>query len=179
MRLITTMQITSAALLAAALSLPIAAWAQTTTAPEATTAPAAPAPATHAPAAGETAASPAPITPETSVSRRERVEARIADMYATLHITRAEEKQWSRFAQVMLDNAKGMDDLLNRNASMTAKRSALQTMQSYDEVAQLHAHNVRRLSTAFKSLYATLTADQKQAADEMFRARPAEQKKGG
>jgi hypothetical protein len=136
MRLITTSHITSA-FLAIALSLPVAAWAETTT------------------AAG---------------SQQEKVEQRIADMHATLHITQPQEAQWDAFAQVMLDNAQTMGAVLSKNSATTATQTAEQVLQGYAEITQQHAENVQKLSTAFHTLYASLTADQKTAADEMFRA---------
>jgi protein CpxP len=142
MRLMTKSYITPA-LLALALSLPAAAWAQTTTAP-ATTQPAA--------------------------SIQQKVEQRIADMHATLNITPAQETQWDAFAQVMLDNAQAMQALESKSAGNMATASAVELLQSYSEIAQQHAQNVQKLSTAFGTLYASLTAEQKKSADEMFRS---------
>jgi glucose dehydrogenase len=149
MRLFTTSHITSA-FLAIALSLPVAAWAQTTTAP----------------AAG---------------GPRENVEQRIADMHATLGITGAQEAQWNDFAQVMLDNAQAMDAVLSKSASNSATQTADEILQGYTAITQQHAQNVQKLSTAFHTLYASLTADQKKAADDMFRASAARrgEKQGG
>ncbi|MFI4980139.1 MAG: Spy/CpxP family protein refolding chaperone [Nevskiales bacterium] len=141
-------------MLAAALTLPVAAWAQTTG--SSTTAPA--------------------------MSTQQRVEARIADLYATLHITTAQEAQWNAFAQVMLDNAQAMQDAMTKNNSADlATRTAEQSLQDYAEIAKLHAQNVEKLSAAFHTLYQTLTPEQKKAADESFRARAEErgQKKAG
>jgi periplasmic protein CpxP/Spy len=153
MRSITTPRLT-AALLAVALSIPVAAWAQTTT------------PTTNG---------------ATTLRVRENVEQRIADMHATLHITSAQEAQWDQFAQVMLDNAQSMRAELTKNAANPATQTADQAMQNYAEIAQVHAQNVQKLATAFNTLYASLQPDQKQAADQMFRARASErdQKKQG
>ena len=145
MRLITRTQISTAAL-ALALSLPVAAWAQTTTT-----------------AAATTTAGPAE-------SREAKVEQRIADMHATLKITKTEEQQWDQFAQVMLDNAQAMDAVVTKDAANTATATAEQALQSYAELTQQHAQNVQKLSTAFSTLYASLTPDQKKTADEMFRS---------
>jgi hypothetical protein len=146
MRLITRTQVSTAAL-ALALSLPVAAWAQTTTTASATT----------------TAGQPAQ-------SREAKVEERIADMHATLRITKTEEQQWDQFAQVMLDNAQAMDAVVTKDAANTATATAEQSLQSYAEITQQHAQNVQKLSTAFSTLYASLAPDQKKSADEMFRS---------
>jgi hypothetical protein len=155
MRFSTTNQLASA-ILAAALLPPLAAQAASDATPAATSA--------TEPSAG---------------SHREKVEQRIADMHATLHITEAQEAQWDSFSQVMLDNAQAMEALLGKGAGAAAPRTAIQIMQSYAEIAQQHARNVRKLSIAFDTLYAGLTADQQKAADEMFRMKAAEQKQGG
>lgn len=42
-------------------------------------------------------------------------------------------------------------------------------MQSYDALAQLQAQNMHKLSAAFSQLYASLSANQKQVADTLFR----------
>jgi hypothetical protein len=161
MRFITTNHIT-AAILAAALALPLAAWAGSD---------AAPAPASTSAAPAEPAAG----------NHRENVEQRIADMHAILHITQAQEPQWDSFSQVMLDNAQAMEAVLGKNGGTAATRTAKEIMQSYAEIAGLHAQNVQKLSTAFDTLYAGLTADQQKSADEMFRMKAGEHehKQGG
>lgn len=160
MRFITTNHITSA-ILAAVLSLPVAAWAASDTLPAA-----AQPTATAEPSAG---------------SHRAKVEQRIADMHATLHITQAQEPQWDSFSQVMLDNAQAMEALLDKKAGASSMLTATEIMQSYAAIAQQHAQNVEKLSAAFDTLYAGLTVDQQKAADEMFRMTAAEhgQKQGG
>lgn len=107
-----------------------------------------------------------------SQSREERVEQRIADMHATLHITPAQDALWNSFAQVMLDNAQAMDSLLKMEPD-PAGRSAEQILDSYAAITAQHAENVKKLSAAFHTLYAQLSAEQKTAADEMFRATAA------
>ena len=130
------------ALLVAALSLPIVAVAQTTDKPAATS---------------------------PSEAHKQRVEERIADMYATLHIAPTQEAVWNDFAQVMLDNAQAMDTLLAKHATDPSTRSAEDIMASYAAMAQQHAQNVQKLSAAFHTLYNNLTSEQRKAADELFR----------
>ena len=96
-----------------------------------------------------------------------KVEQRIADMYATLHITSAQDPQWNAFAQVMLDNAQAMDTELHKNAA-AGKLNAQQQLHAYAEVTQLHADNVQKLAAAFDTLYPSLTPAQQTAADQMF-----------
>jgi len=168
MRSITRNCVTSA-MLAVALSLPVAAWAETGGTPA------------GAPAGAPTAAGEMAGAKVTAATPRERVEQRIADMHASLHITSTQDPQWDQFAQVMLDNGQAMQVMLSKHAGDAQMQSADAIMQDYAQVAELHAQNVRKLSAAFNTLYASLAPDQKTAADEMFRSTAAEhaQKTGG
>lgn len=109
-------------------------------------------------------------------SRQAKVEERIRDMYATLHITKAQDAEWNAYAQVMLDNAQAMDAAVQQSGGDRSKLSAAQILDNYAAISAQHAQNVEKLSAAFGVLYAGLSPDQKQAADEMFRT--SHEKKG-
>jgi hypothetical protein len=47
--------------------------------------------------------------------------------------------------------------------------SAPDNMRSYAQIARAYADNTERLATAFDSLYASLSDNQKQATDKLFR----------
>ena len=102
-------------------------------------------------------------------ARQIKVEQRIRDMYATLHITKAQDAEWNAFAQVMLDNAQAMESTLQQKGGDRSKLSAPQIMDNYAAISMQHAQNVARLSAALEVLYAGLSTDQKQMADELFR----------
>lgn len=123
------------------------------------------------PASGWAAETPAAATP---ASHREAVEQRIADMHATLKITPAQEAIFNSFAQVMLDNAQSMQAVVEKANADAAKRTAEESLTAYATVAAEHAKNVAMLSGAFGTLYASLTPEQKLAADDMFRSAAAE-----
>ena len=150
MRSITKTCITPA-VLAVALALPAAAWAQTTT------------------PAASTAKTATMSSTESATTLSAKVEQRIADMHATLQITKSQEHVWDRFADVMLSNAKAMDTLLADNAGKEATQNAEQILQAYAEITQQHAANVQKLTMSFEKLYTALSPAQKKAADEMFR----------
>lgn len=112
--------------------------------------------------------------------RQAQVEGRIRDMYATLHITKAQDAAWDAFAQVMLDNAQAMDAAVKQYGTDRAKLNAVQILDNYAAISEQHARNVERLSAALEVLYASLSPEQRQTADAMFRAstqRTTEQKK--
>jgi periplasmic protein CpxP/Spy len=145
----------------ALLSLPTAAWAQSSQSPA--TQPATPPP----PAA---AASPMANHPVPGRNAEERVEHRIKELHAQLRITPAEEPQWNQFAEVMRDNARSMDEIFRERAQGFESMNAVQNMQSYEKLAQAHAQDLEKLVPAFQKLYDTMPDQQKQLADQVFRA---------
>ena len=137
-------------LLAATLSLPIAALAQ------------------HA------AAPPKPMGPSddhrpTGHLTPERVEQRISDLHARLHITPDQQAQWDQFAQTMRDNAQRMQQTAQDRATKITTMNASENMQSYAQIAMQHAQNLQNLAASFQPLYASLSPDQQRTADTMFR----------
>lgn len=100
--------------------------------------------------------------------QRAKVEQRIRDMYATLHITKAQDSQWNAFAQIMLDNAQAMAMSVQQYGGDRRKLSATQILDNYAAISSQHAQNVERLSAALNVLYAGLSPEQKRAADQMF-----------
>ncbi len=160
---------TTAALLLAGLALPVGALAQQ----------AAPAPA---PATPEASPSPgASRSPEASQSRStatlseqvvtKRVDQHINQLHSELRITPAQQAQWDQFAQVMRDNARDMDRLLEQRGARLASMTAAENMQSYAQVADQHAHDMQQLASAFQALYGSMSEHQKQNADMVFRGR--------
>ena len=82
---------------------------------------------TQAPAPAGPQAAPPPAVK----SAEERVERRIAELHAQLHITPTEQQQWDQFAQVMRDNAREMDQVFVQRAQQYQSMNAVQNMQSY------------------------------------------------
>lgn len=105
----------------------------------------------------------------TSHPTTDRLEQRIADMHAKLHITEAQQPQWEQFAQLMRDNGRQMRDAARERAAKVRAMNAAENMQSYAQLAELHAQDLQKLAASFQSVYATLSDQQKQAADELFR----------
>ncbi len=152
-----------ASLLMPAIALSGGAFAQTATTP-APAAPAATSPAPAAPAQSKAqAAKPA--------SRADRIEKHIADMHAQLHITPAQQAEWDQFAQVMRENAAGMNDKMETRRSGFGSMNAADNMESYAQIAEQHAQNMQKLATTFKVLYGSMSDEQKKNADAVFRAR--------
>jgi len=100
-----------------------------------------------------------------------RVEQRIKELQAQLKITPAEETQWQQFAQTMRDNARDMDQAVMQRAQQFPSMNAVQDMQSYEKIAEAHVQHLQKLVPAFQNLYEAMSPEQKQRADEVFRAR--------
>jgi hypothetical protein len=147
----------AAVVAAGLLSLPAGSWAQSPS------------------ASPPSAASPSGPTGATAA----RVEARIKELHTQIGITQAEAAQWDQFAQVMRDNARDMDRVLSERAQQFPSMNAIQDMQSYQKVADAHAQHLQKLVPAFENLYAALSPEQKQKADQAFHARSASRTQAG
>ena len=99
----------------------------------------------------------------------DRVELRIADLHARLHITPDEQALWDQFAQVMRDNAQHMRQTAVDRADKLKTMNASENMLSYAQIAMQHAQDVQSLASAFQPLYVALSPDQQRTADVMFR----------
>jgi periplasmic protein CpxP/Spy len=100
----------------------------------------------------------------------ERVERRIRELHTQLQITPAEEPQWNEFTQVMRENARDMDHAFIQRAEQFTTMNAVQNMQSYEQIAKEHAQRVQKLVPVFQKLYEVMPDQQKQLADQVFRA---------
>ena len=107
--------------------------------------------------------------PVAGKNAEERVENRIKELRAQLHITPAEEPQWNQFAEVMRDNAREMDQTLMQRGQQFQTMNAVQNLQSYGQLAEAHAQRVQKLIPAFENLYNAMPEQQKQLADQVFR----------
>ena len=146
---------------AALLFLPMTAAAQSSTIPATATPQVAPPPAVSSPIAGH---------PVAGKNAEERVERRITELRAQLRITPAEQQQWDQFAGVMRENARDMDQIFIQRAQQLGSMTALQNMQSYEQLADAHAQHLQKLVAAFQSLYEAMPDQQKQLADQVFHA---------
>jgi periplasmic protein CpxP/Spy len=149
----------ASAAMAALLALPCAALAQSL-----------PAPAPVTPPAAAAAASPLATQPAPGNNAEQRVETHIKQLQAQLRITPAEQPQWEQFAQVMRENARDMDQAFVQRAQQFPTMSAVQNMQSYQQLAEAHAQHLQKLVPAFDNLYNAMPDSQKQLTDQIFRA---------
>jgi len=125
--------------------------------------------------AGSTASPPATTKPAPAkptkgkITRTERLETRIKKLHDALKITDAQSDSWNNVAQVMRDNDKRMEALVSERRKNIAKMNAVDDLKSYSAIADAHAEDVKNFNAAFTTLYASMSDDQKKAADEFFR----------
>jgi Spy/CpxP family protein refolding chaperone len=110
--------------------------------------------------------------------RMDNVEQQITTMHSQLNITDAQSKQWDAYAQTMRGNAQKTSDAMRDRGQKMATMNADDIMKSYAELAQMHADQMQKLSSAWSDLYAVLTPDQKQTADTLFHYRPLRPRPG-
>jgi protein CpxP len=116
----------------------------------------------------------APSAAKSHAQRRaDAVEQRISDMHMQLKITDAQSSQWDAYAQTMRDNATKASTAFHDRAQKMSAMNADDVMKSYAQLAQMHADDMQKLSSAWSALYAVLSPDQKQAADDLFHNRAA------
>ncbi len=148
---------------------PAASSPASTTSPGSTTT-TAPVTATKHQAAARHTRTAASRTPQTM---QQMAEQRIADLHKRLHITDAQQSQWDQFAQAMRDNAKDLDQAYQQRAATFDKMNAVENMQSYAQIEQTRSQDLQKLVPAFQALYTSLSDQQKQQADMLFRNQAA------
>jgi protein CpxP len=104
------------------------------------------------------------------------VESHIKNMHAQLQITSAEETQWAAVAKTMRDSAVETDKTIDKREALVNSASAVDNLNAYADIAQAHADGVRKLAAVFAPLYASMSDDQKKAADALFAHRAHEGK---
>jgi hypothetical protein len=125
---------------------------------------------TSSPSSGSTMA-------HSDTKRDAAVEKHIEQLHTTLKITPAQESQWNEVAATMRQNAKDMDQVIDKRAANAATATAVDDLNAYEDIAQTHADGVKKLAAAFTGLYSAMSDDQKKAADEAFAHRGHEGKK--
>ena len=106
----------------------------------------------------------------------ERVNRQITQLHQTLKITPGQEPQWEALAKVMRENAASMETLFKERASHFDQMNAVESLKSYERIAETHVTNMHRLIPTFAALYEILSPEQRRAADAAFRYQEARHK---
>lgn len=110
--------------------------------------------------------------PEQHVTHTSKLDQHIREhlrqLHAELHVTSAQQQQWDNFAHTVWRNVHNMHDALSERQAALHTMNAAQNMDSYARLAEVHAHDMRRASAAFDQLYAAMSPQQQQEANQLF-----------
>jgi hypothetical protein len=111
-----------------------------------------------------------PAAAAATSSKPETVEQRITQLKTALKITPDQETKWKAVADAMRQNAGMMDKLVQEKRAKAATMTAVDDLETYQDFTKAHLDGLKNLSSAFKSLYDSMSADQKKNADQVFQA---------
>jgi len=111
-----------------------------------------------------------PAAAAATSSKPQTVEQRITDLKAALKITPDQETKWKAVADAMRQNAGMMDKLVQDKRAKAATMTAVDDLETYQDFTKAHLDGLKNLTSAFKSLYDSMPADQKKNADQVFQA---------
>ncbi|HUK58950.1 MAG TPA: Spy/CpxP family protein refolding chaperone [Stellaceae bacterium] len=101
--------------------------------------------------------------------RPNHIEGRLAYLKTELHITPAQEAQWSKVADAMRQNSVERRQAFDQmRQARTAPPNALQRLETVSRLSAMRSQQTDRLLAAFRPLYDTLSDQQKQAANDIF-----------
>ena len=110
-----------------------------------------------------------PAAAAATSNKPETVEQRITTLKAALKITPDQEKKWDGVAQAMRDNASRMEKLVAEKRKIAPeKTTAVDDLKTYQEFTEARLDGLKHLTSAFKSLYDSMTPEQKKNADTVF-----------
>jgi protein CpxP len=99
----------------------------------------------------------------------ETVEQRIVTLKAALKVTPEQEPKWTAVAQAMRDSSVQMEKLVaTKRAIPPEKTTAVDDLKTYQEFTEVRLDGLKKVNSAFKSLYDSMPADQKKNADMVF-----------
>jgi hypothetical protein len=96
------------------------------------------------------------------------VDGRIAFLKAELKITPEQETQWQSVATALRQNANALDQAISSARQQRGTMDAVQRLTVREQFDKARTENDERLLSAFKPLYASLSPEQQQIANQLF-----------
>ena len=96
------------------------------------------------------------------------VEGRIAFLRAELGITPEQEEAFSRLANVLRESAKSMNETRRSMPAMMGTMTAPERYDAHVRMMEARLEGMKAVSDALPGLYAVLTEEQKQRADQFL-----------
>jgi cell pole-organizing protein PopZ len=111
-----------------------------------------------------------PLKPvATNPDQAKAVEQQITQLHSELKVTPDQESKWNSVAQAMRDNAANLDKLIaEKQQQGPANRTAVDDLENNQQFVQAHLDGLKNFTSAFKSLYDSMSDQQKKTADAMF-----------
>jgi periplasmic protein CpxP/Spy len=105
----------------------------------------------------------------TRTSAVDQTEARIKQLQDSLKITKDQEPLWGNLTLVMRDNAKSMDALTKDRAESIKTMNAVERMKFHSQITEAQLDHQKKFIPPFEALYASMSDEQKQVTDTLFR----------
>jgi LTXXQ motif family protein len=103
------------------------------------------------------------------ISAVEHTEAQIKQLQGTLKITEAQQELWDNLTSVMRENAKDMDVFTKERAENTKPMNALEHMKLHSQITEAHLAQLKKLIPPFEAFYNSMSDQQKNITDIVFR----------
>jgi periplasmic protein CpxP/Spy len=96
------------------------------------------------------------------------VDGRIAFLKAELKITPEQETQWQSVATALRQNANALDQVISGARQQRGTTDAVQRLAERGQFDKVRTENDERLLSAFKPLFASLSPEQQQIANQLL-----------
>jgi regulatory protein YycI of two-component signal transduction system YycFG len=105
----------------------------------------------------------------TKTSAVEYTETQIKQLEGALNITAAQQELWNNLTAVMRENAQEMDALTKERAENTKPMNAVEHLKFHSEITESHLDQLDKLIPPFEVFYNSLSDQQKNITDILFR----------
>jgi hypothetical protein len=103
------------------------------------------------------------------ISAAEHTENQIKQLQGTLNITSAQEPLWNSLTEVMRENAKSMDAMNRERSEQTEPMNAVEHMKFHSQITQSYLDQMNKLIPPFEVFFNSLTDQQKNITNIVFR----------
>ena len=112
-----------------------------------------------------------------TTSAVEHTEAQIKQLQGTLNITEAQQGLWNNLTSVMRENAQDMDALTKEKAENAKPMNAVEHMKLHSQITEAHLAQLKKLIPPFEAFYNSMSDQQKNITDMIFRTGKFEKSK--
>ncbi len=99
----------------------------------------------------------------------EYTEAQIKKLQGTLKITEDQQELWNNLVAVMRENAKDMDAFTRERAENAKPMNAVEHLKLHRQITEEHLAQLKKLIPPFEAFYNSMSDQQKNITDIIFR----------